>query len=559
MSDEEPDPLGVKAWLAVEPYLADGKSPDEVAASLGLDPAYVRNLVLTWRPSAALSAEAVAQAETMDLDGAVAKLKLVAGLASDADYAKMLLWVGLTHLRPLFDSLGSYDLGVAGRWGAGKSYITYYSAYLARDGVVVTDFTEASLSALLDVGKDLGFDEADELLKAHRNDLTEAILRSGQTPWARRYIMERGPATKDEPEPKWRLRPQSLAGPKVYNFMGRIRPATLSRAIVLTVDPTKDAWHVVRSFVPYRFLDPVKIWVAREAARGLAEWDVESLEGEILSEAFVKEVQDLPTEFPRGQRIGALMLLVAKVLGWDIRKAVRRAVEEQALWQDNEEVLDVAEFLAEAFTGSPLLKFGSLDGGKPEPFVNATAARNRFNDSRAKTERPMGPNDWATNCRQVGFVEGASKVKDDHGKLGPRGRWYLRIDEAVGKRLRDLVPSFTYAGAAGAAGAEIQTSLHMERDAKSGSNGSNGSNAGESGRERLEPLSTVTTDRHEPQNPDFMVGLERGIETRRTAPTKPLGDVVLDLVKELRARGREPELHWVMAGVVRGMRREGEL
>lgn len=471
--------------------LEDGTSIEEIAAKHGVEPAVIRRV-------------ARENGVCLDLEEAVWFLKQLESLRSKADYVKQLLWAGQTHLRSLLQPFGAWDLSIHGRFGSGKSFTTYYTTEIARDGVVVTDFSEASLSALLDAGMDLGFEEADELLKAHRNDLVEAILRSGSSPWAKRAKMEKqqveGPRRKRSrdftaqaismeaamnagaPPPseektdgdgktreEWALVFQNLSAPKVYNYMGIVKPATLSRASPIEIDPTKDAWHVARSYAPGRFLTPVKQYLAREAERALrgGGWSKERLEDYFLSEKFVRELEGLPTEFPRGRRIGGLMIVVSEIMGWALRDVVHEVVEDQELWQDNEEVTEVSEFVAEAFEAVPEAEWRTIDNLPPTPMLNPTELLRRFNDVRRKDGPGLGKNDWSATLTQIGFMTGTTKLKDTHGKIGPRGRWYLRLDPDLTERLRYLVPAFPMVGTVGTVGAKAPSRLHMEGDADS--------------------------------------------------------------------------------------------
>ncbi len=387
------------------------------------------------------------------LKTAIEDLRKIQAFVSDADYLKQLIWIAQTYLRELLLPLGAFDLAFVGTFGSGKSYCTYYTTFLAHDGIVVVDFSEASLSAMLDAGKDLGFEEADELLKAHKNDLVEAILRSGQTPWAQRIIMQ---ARKGKDGERWKVRVQNLAGPKVYNYAGSIKSATASRALNINLDPTKDAWVVARSFVPDIYLRPVRIWLETQCKEAAKKWKSEDLEDYVLSEGFVKELEGLPTEFPRGRRIGGLMLIIIKILEWDIGDIVKASVKDQELWQDDEEVLEVAEYIAQRFSssGEPPLYGMLTEEEEPAAYLPVTKLRKDFNTANRKGVYGMGKMIWSRIIRQIGFKEGAGKVKDVRGKLGPRGRWYLRLDAENSARLNYLVPSFSIVGSIGTVGAQ---------------------------------------------------------------------------------------------------------
>jgi hypothetical protein len=58
----------------------------------------------------------------------------------------------------------------------------------------------------------------------------------------------------------------------------------------------------------------------------------------------------------------------------------------------------------------------------------------------------------------------------------------------------------------------------------------------------------------EAQDPDFMAGLEHGLGLRRFDPARPPAWAAEDVVKALKAKGRDPDLAKVLAGVERGLR-----
>ncbi len=151
-----------------------------------------------------------------------------------------------------------------------------------------------------------------------------------------------------------------------------------------------------------------------------------------------------------------MMLMIIKILEWDIGDIVKASVKEQELWQDDEEVLEVAEYLAQRYTdlSNPPI-YGQLrEEDSPAAYLPVTRLRKDFNDENRKGVYGMGKMIWSRLLRQIGFKEDVNKVKDDNGKLGPRGRWYLRLDEEISTRLSYLVPSFSPIGVVGDVGVQ---------------------------------------------------------------------------------------------------------
>ncbi len=109
---------------------------------------------------------ALKEAADLGVEGTVERLKLLEVFPQEQDYLLQVLWSAHSYLVDLFNA--TVYLGFRGPKGSGKTTATEISTYLARDGELLTDTTDAYLSTVLDDGRTVGLDEADKVLRAHR-------------------------------------------------------------------------------------------------------------------------------------------------------------------------------------------------------------------------------------------------------------------------------------------------------------------------------------------------------------------------------------------------------
>lgn len=319
----------------------------------------------------AFGEEVVAQADVLDLEGAVKKLKIVQALRSDVGYYKEVLFAGATYLRKHLPF--AFNFGFHGTTGAGKTWCSKELVYLCSHGVWVSQTTESAMMALLDDASTPAFDEADMLLKAHKNDLVEAILRMSCEPEAQYWKMEWVPGEEKE-KGRWELRPRQLFAFKVLNFAKRIEPALASRTLIEELDPTKENWIIQRSSYYSDILAPVKCWLEREATRTLRACDRASIKAYILSEEMHREMGRLPSDFARDRQLGMIMLAVSHAYGWDLTSKIHQAVRSLDDYREDDLQDEVRAFL--------------LSHGEGERKWVADL-RKQFNEEYRKGERPL--------------------------------------------------------------------------------------------------------------------------------------------------------------------------
>ena len=225
---------------------------------------------------------------------------------------------------------------------------------------------------------------------------------------------------------RYEIRAQNLGGPKVYNFHGKIDGALLSRADRIDVRPRKERGLVNRRMVYHRYLDPVIIWLRREARKARARWDRERVNALILSDPFIDAVEELPADLPRYSEIGLLQLATAKLMGWDLGDLVHDTVKTMGAWDEDELEAEVREVLAALL--------GKYDRGGDRVEVELKALTNHMNsDRKTRGERRVYKNKLAATLRDMGFRDGETKVKDPRTR-----RIVLILTDPVLRDLRDL-------------------------------------------------------------------------------------------------------------------------
>lgn len=382
--------------------------------------------------------EAVLQADEMDMEKAVETLQLVKAYRSEAHYRYEILYCGATYLRERLPF--AFNLGFEGKTGAGKSACTKEALYLCYRGEWVSETTEAALTTLLDQGSTLGFDEADALLKAHKNDLLEAILRMSSDPESKHWVKEQ--VLDADGKVCWELRPRKLFAFKIMNFIRKIEPALASRTLILHLDPTKEIWIIQRSAYYEDFLAPVRIWLRREV-RKAAAWDAEKIKALILSDEMNREMSKLPSDLSRDRQIGMVLLAVTRVFGWDMDTWIHEAIRSLDDFREDELQEEIRAFL-----------LSYSEGAK----VWVTDLRKRFNEEFRKGEKSLSATGFGNLLSTLGvsrnknrkkggrlFVDFTKSLLDTLSPPGPPSplgpQTGDRVDQVdqVGKGVRDRI------------------------------------------------------------------------------------------------------------------------
>lgn len=316
------------------------------------------------------------KADSMDLKAAVEQMKLLEDFKEPSSYVNQLLHAAHTHLIDLFDV--TYYLGFFGPRGSGKSRATANTIFLSRSGIMFTDATEAALAAMLDECHTLGFDELDVLLAANKATVLPSVVRSGYNrSTGARYLREK---TGDEDEP-WVTVKQNLFGPKAFNFMLSVDPATMARTQLIMTYPTEDKEIPRRSLFSQDYLVPVKLWLEKEVTRCREGWTRQRVKELILSDEFGQELEACSPGLPRNREIGAIVLATAKIMKWDATAVLRSLFIGTTLLDEASVEFAITEYLVGRWDSK--YPIGEETPTTPMP-ISTIVLVEKLNDARRK-------------------------------------------------------------------------------------------------------------------------------------------------------------------------------
>lgn len=388
--------------------------------------------------------KALREAADLSVEGAVERLKLLEVFPQEQDYLLQVLWSAHSYFVDLFNA--TVYLGFRGPKGSGKTTATEISTHLARDGELLTDTTDAYLSTVLDDGRTVGLDEADSVLRAHKQGMIASLLRSGYTRGAAYGLKEWVPGDGKEKGSYNTVR-RELFGPKVFNFHSNLEAALLSRTLVIDMEPCDDSDMAVRNIFKERFLAPLKEWLRIETSEALRKWTREDVEEMMLSEGFLREVKAMPALTGRDYQVASILLATATVLGWDLGDLLARVLEGRRTLDEFSDEAHVASYLMDCW-----------DGKKAEVFVPTMHVLEAVNAERDRAkQKPMHRNRLGEVLRELGFRKGRG------GNWVKIGRtWGIKLDKSMLERLSSM------------AGMELMEQMEPPLD----SNGSMNSNEG---------------------------------------------------------------------------------
>lgn len=304
----------------------------------------------------------------------------------------MLCWAAQAHIVSLLDSV--FYLGFKGRSGAGKGTAVESSILLTPNGTILSMTTPAFLSSVLDEGRAIGIPEADRLLA--EDPLIAKLLRDGYRRGASYGLMVPS-GDKDKP---WTEAERSIFGPKCFDFHVALDSHLLGRTVVVEMDPDTSVDRAMDAEKKSKHLAPVREWIAREAAAALKEWTVPRVDDLWESGEFRREVRALGGTTGRDHVVGATLLTVCRVLGWDYAKEVRQIVRGRHTLDELGEESEVADAIK------------SLSGWSdehPERFpkdqeLTVEALLQTLNERRARLKlRPLSPKGLAGVLVDLGF------------------------------------------------------------------------------------------------------------------------------------------------------------
>ena len=392
--------------------------------------------------------EAVSTADAMDLEGALGTIGRVLRPVDPRDTFSVLAFGAEAHLVPLLESV--FYLAFKGPTGAGKGTGVEVAILLTPDGEVLGSTTEAYLATVLDEGKAIGIEEADKLIQ--KNPAIASLLRNG-------YRRGSFYGFKIHVEgKKWETARRDLFGPKAFDFHSTLESHLLGRTIVVMVRPENDVDLAMDAERKARFLAPVRLWLERLArrhtgkdARKYARKRVEALWDD---PAFRARVKGLGGKTGRDHVLGANLLLICDLLGWDYEDEVRRLMATRKTLEEFSEEAEIVE---------AVLTWWRENGGKGE--LPTDDLLGRINTVRESTKDPrrLTPRGLGTILRDVGFEKGrvadsaATWIKATQG--GYRDQWVLRPTTPL---IEDLTQMAQVAQGDGQTGSEVAPDAPLE-------------------------------------------------------------------------------------------------
>jgi hypothetical protein len=264
-----------------------------------------------------------------------------------------------------------------------------------------TDATEAATAALLDECHTLGFDELDVLLAANKATVLPSIIRSGYNRLTgARYLREKAGGEDSE----WVTVKQNLFGPKVFNFMLSVDPATMGRTQLIMTQCTEDIDIPRRSLFSHDYLLPVKLWLEKEVATCREGWTREKVKQLILSDEFGQELERCGPGLPRNREIGSIVLATAKIMKWDITDVLQSLFIGTTLPDEASVEYAIIEYLVGRWESNYPTE-EKKDTLTPIP-ISTIILVEKINDARKKQSlRPFGIKTVNAGLQALGLVK----------------------------------------------------------------------------------------------------------------------------------------------------------
>lgn len=333
-----------------------------------------------------------------DFSAAVEVLRAVVRTKDPSGSVQILNVMAQDYVLDFLDS--TVYLGFKGRSGAGKGTALESAILLARDGQVLSVTTPADLSAALAEKRAIGIPEADSLI--HKDPIVAKILRDGYRRGNVYGFMV--PLNGKE----WKRETRDLFGVKVFDFHVSFDAHVLGRSIVLEMEPDNSVDLAMDAEKKARRLAPVRAYLAREAERIRRDWTKEKTDGLWDDPKFRAEVRDLGGKVGRDHVVGANLLLVARLFGWDLKKELRRAMRGRRTLDDLSEESEVADAIREL----------AGQDGAAEPTLELPTALllEHLNAQRAKLRmRTLTPQGLGSILGDLGFKRDEDLVKATSG------------------------------------------------------------------------------------------------------------------------------------------------
>jgi hypothetical protein len=262
----------------------------------------------------------------------------------------IVVWGAHTHLIDRFQS--TFYLGFQGKTGSGKGTAIESCIYLAPNGVVLSDASDAYLASVLNEGRAIGLQEWDSLVR--KNPGIEGLLRNGYRRGATRGIMvQKGQGSKWEPATL------SLFGPKVYDTHVGPSGHLLGRSIIVPMEADDSVDRALDAEKKNDRLKPIRSALALRARQALWEWPQERVDDHLRSVEFRLRVAAMGGRTGRDHVIAMLVLLTCDMMGWELDEALlpvisgRTTVEQFGL--ESEVIETIGRMVGDPLPESELL------------------------------------------------------------------------------------------------------------------------------------------------------------------------------------------------------------
>jgi len=342
-----------------------------------------------------------------NIEEALVRIRKVSKPKSELGPFAILAWGAQSHVVELLESV--FYLAFKGKTGAGKGTSLESACLIASNAVLLSVTTEAFLSTVLDEGRAVGIPEADKLVD--RNPIVGKMLRDGY----RRGAVA-GLKVPRATGSGWDTTERSLFGPKAFDFHLSLDGHLLGRTIVVEMEPDESVDRALDAEKKARHLAPVRAWLALEAERVLHGWSKERVDALWDSAQFREEVGALGGKNGRDHVIGANLLLVCRVFGWeDYEAEIPRLIADRRPVQDSSDEAEVLDLLSE-IVGSSIT---------PETRVATSTLHEQVNEARGRLRLgSMSRKALGGVLTDLGFRKGVDWVRETSGGL--RGQWVLR-------------------------------------------------------------------------------------------------------------------------------------
>lgn len=281
-------------------------------------------------------------AQVFDLDGALAAIQEYVSFSEPWHARLALLWAAQV---PLAKVLPRHLVHIAfsGPKSSGKSEAVQLVTAIAGGRYLAGGTLAAFIRAFSEYSA-VGIDEVDSNIR--KLPELEAMLRSASDPDA--VYQTSIPGKKG----RWESLDVSVGVPVAFSYRSQLEDALLSRTINIEMPRRDDPALVLRSIIggnPPRHA--IGDWLARLAGKRLKRWSASRVDDHMRQPEFLERLTALPAALARQRQIGAVFLVISDVMGWDLERAIREAV--QAKREDDELYEDVKAVLREQFWGKP--------------------------------------------------------------------------------------------------------------------------------------------------------------------------------------------------------------